>query len=188
MRPQIKISPYQVDTKYWRLYINVEQATIEQSDLFFASSVPSEEIRDYVIKNATLIYSNSIIDKLKRLNKRDLILSTVLTENDIYEFVIEKRYRMYNSLYKGIDSWSNRKMLAWLELISIYKNYWITPKDLQENYTYEQLWYMLDRLTFQSYEMWDKTKGLNDRMFRETGQKKISKKDEELIKLIESQR
>lgn len=82
----------------------MEQATIEQSDLFFASSEPSEEVRDYVIKNATLIYSNSIIDKLKRLNKRDLILSTVLTENDIYEFVIEKRYRMYNSLYKGIDS------------------------------------------------------------------------------------
>ena len=95
------------------------------------------------------------------LQQIDLVKSNLLTT----------MFLRHKSIYEWVDftySWSEknkRNMLGNSHMMDVCKEFNISgPKDLIENYTYEQYEYMYDHIIFKSLESDKKSQIVNDRM------------------------
>ena len=189
MIPNRKITPLQYITKYGKMTIYVKQATIWELDRFdtlLEQNRTFERWNNFVKENAKI----ELERPYKPLRWMKGVVVSIILKNypEIITEVYSKRSLGHKSIYTNISlPWATRKSPKWYDMwdVCIYRR--ISPQELRENYTREQYEWMIEYMTFKSFESDKKTRKYND-MAMAKKWNTLTKQQQELNDLINKTR
>lgn len=171
--PQKKKYIEMIKTQYGLVMLEFKQATIEETMEFLNNGFDEQWLED-------ILFKNSIVVKKKwRYSKKKLLKELEKGLEQILKIVVEKRF-----VFKKGKSWWWRQQLFSGLVQLVCNNYWIKPKELLEEYTWEQFEWMIDWVIFNLNEQTKEWQRLNDVKLR----KQVStKSNEELLAMLRKQ-
>jgi len=145
-------------TNFWNLILNYKQAIAEDTIGFFnlkdmelykylANFIEDNAKYEYILKRKWYRTKKKYL--LKRLEIENLILTNAIQNSNLLTKIKDSLHNIVKSVYDEInnkDWWYALDNITYLEICKRYSINW--PKELLENYTFEQISYMLDWILY----------------------------------------
>jgi hypothetical protein len=145
------------------------------------------ELNDYYI-NFLKTKSNY---RRYNIKKRQLLLLVIKNLGSYIDDILQLLHPLRKSIYSSSDipkiKWHKpRKWLFTNEKEVIYSKTWIPTDEIYKRLTMEQIWWYLDKIVFDNYELFKEGKAINDRLFAKNGW--LSEEDQKLLDFIKWQK